>query len=95
MVNDITMIAMKATFVKQCDSNRENTVLHFVLRQYGKALSNISPSSVPTENLKANMFLLKDSKDKKRNTRNNKIKGMKRKKIHVLNINMIHNTTVA
>jgi hypothetical protein len=77
----ITMIAMKATFVKHCDSNRENTVLHFVLRQYGKALSNISPSSVPTENLKANMFLLKDSKDKQRNTRNNKIKGMKRNKI--------------
>jgi hypothetical protein len=82
-----------ATFVKQCHLSRENTVLQFVLRQYGQALSNISPSSVPTENMKANIFLLKDRKDKKRKKRNKKTKGMKRKT--TLNLNMIHNTTVA
>jgi hypothetical protein len=63
------------------------------LRQYGQALSNISPCSVPTENMKANIFLLKDRIDKERKKRNKKMKGMKRNK--TFNMNMIHSNTLA
>jgi hypothetical protein len=52
-----------------------------------------SPLPVFKENMKTNIFLLKDRIDKERKKRNKKTKGMKRNK--TLNMKMIHSNTVA
>jgi hypothetical protein len=71
---------MTSNFVKQCHLSRENTVLQFVLRQYGQALSNISPPSVQGEHEDKHFFCWKIGKIRKGRKETKKEKEWKERK---------------